>query len=393
MWHIDDSVAIATSTLTAAQPVIDRADAVLVTFEMPFGPLHDLVRAGREAGARVVVQPAPVYYDPALARTLPWDCVDVLVPNQDEARALLAGPGAAEVPAGELARDVACEWARRAEDLGFDVVWMFDHFETYPARNDDLVLEAWTTLAELSQVTERVVLGTMVSCASYRPAGVAVEMAQNLQLLSGGRFCFGVGAGWDEAEFESLGVRFGSAGERSDRLEELLAASRVADLGKSLRPLVLVGGDGEKRTLPSAVNHADVVNWQVGRQDFARKSRVLARLCADAGRDPASLRRTHAPNFQLFDSEREFKLWREHPDRGMSAAEVDAYIRDPGAFYGTASSIAETIEEYVGLGCSGFMVYCNATPDVGALLQLSGLLADPISRVLQTCVEPDQALG
>jgi alkanesulfonate monooxygenase SsuD/methylene tetrahydromethanopterin reductase-like flavin-dependent oxidoreductase (luciferase family) len=122
------------------------------------------------------------------------------------------------------------------------------------------------------------------------------------------------------------------------------------------------------------VKYADLVNWQVGPEEFAAKSHVLARLCEEAGRDPASLRRTHAPNFQYFDSEREFRLWRQHPDRGMSAAEVDAYVRKRGAFYGTAPAISETIEEYISLGCGGFIVYCNRAPAQVSLEQLASLI-------------------
>jgi alkanesulfonate monooxygenase SsuD/methylene tetrahydromethanopterin reductase-like flavin-dependent oxidoreductase (luciferase family) len=283
---------------------------------------------------------------------------------------------------------VAREWARRAELLGFHGVWVFDHFQSYPARDDSPVLEAWTTLAALSQATERVTIGTLVSCAAYRPPAITVKMAENLHTLSAGRFCLGLGAGWDQPEFESLDIPFSSAAERSDRLEAVLCACRnawrepvamrrrpaadmPADAGH--RPPLLVGGEGEKRTLPAAVAYADVVNWQVGVREFAHKSRVLADLCDAAGRDPGSLRRTHAPNFQLFDSEREFARWRQDERRGMSAAEVDAYIRNRGALYGTTSSIEETVEELIDAGCSGFMVFCNSAPAVEGLQQLASL--------------------
>jgi alkanesulfonate monooxygenase SsuD/methylene tetrahydromethanopterin reductase-like flavin-dependent oxidoreductase (luciferase family) len=179
---------------------------------------------------------------------------------------------------------VAREWARHAERLGFHGIWVFDHFQPYPARDDSPVLEAWTTLAALSQATGRIAIGTLVSCAAYRSPAITVKMAENLQILSAGRFCLGLGAGLDQPEFESLGIPFPSAAEGSDRLEAVLRACRtawqwpadrpfdpaatvrdaglVADVGRG--PLVLVGGAGEKRTLPAAVACADVVNWQVG---------------------------------------------------------------------------------------------------------------------------------
>ena len=282
---------------------------------------------------------------------------------------------------------VAREWARQAERLGFHGIWVFDHFQPYPARDDSPLLEAWTTLAALSQVTERIVLGTLVSCAAYRPAVMTVKMAENLHALSGGRFCLGLGAGWDEPEFEFLGLPFPSAAERSDRLEAVLRACRASwsDLavcssssadgcpGRAGRQLLLVGGAGERRTLPAAVACADAVNWQVGVQEFARKSRVLARLCESAGRDLASIRRTHAPNFQLFDSEREFVRWRQDERRGVSAEDVYAYIRSRGALYGTAAAIEETIARFLDAGCGGFMVFCNPAPSVYALEQLAAL--------------------
>jgi alkanesulfonate monooxygenase SsuD/methylene tetrahydromethanopterin reductase-like flavin-dependent oxidoreductase (luciferase family) len=293
---------------------------------------------------------------------------------------------------------VARKWARRAELLGFHGIWVFDHFQPYPARDDSPVLEAWTTLAALSQATDHVAIGTLVSCAAYRPAAITVKMAENLQVLSGGRFCLGLGAGWDAPEFQYLDIPFPSAAERSDRLEVVLRACRAAwsspdpipgaaaarpaatgaaaggvPAGAGCGPLLLAGGAGEKRTLPAAVAYADVVNWQVGVEEFVRKSRVLAELCEAAGRDPASLVRTHAPNFQLFDSEREFARWRQSGDYGMSSKEVDSYIRNRGALYGTATSIEATIEEFTDAGCGGFMVFCNSAPALESLHQLASL--------------------
>lgn len=288
----------------------------------------------------------------------------------------------------EQAWPVARDWAVRAEELGFDGVWVFDHFQPYPARDRSPVLEAWTTLAALSQVTTRVVIGTLVSCAGYREPSVTVKMAQNLQMLSGGRFCFGIGAGWDQPEFEMLGLPFGTSERRSDRLDEVLVLARAWGdardrsrpgqfdtriAGALRRPPLLVGGEGEKRTLPAAVRYADLVNWQVGAREFAAKSRVLARLCEASGRDPGSLGRTHAPNFQLFDSAREYAHWRQHPDRGMSASDVEAYVRNRGALYGTEAAIRQTVEEFVDLGCQGFMVFCNSAPRLEALQHLKSL--------------------
>ena len=304
---------------------------------------------------------------------------------------------------GELARVgrskswlVARDWAKQAELLGFHGVWVFDHFQPYPARDESPVLEAWTTLAALSQATERVVIGTLVSCAGYRHPAVTVKMAENLYTLSAGRFCLGLGAGWDRPEFESLNIPFHSAAERSDQLEAVLRACRASWLDSGAdsrvpaadvsvdagsRPMLLVGGEGERRTLPAAVAYADVVNWQVGVSEFAHKSRVLAGLCESAGRDPASLRRTHASNFQIFDSEHEFARWRQDEQRGMSSEEIYSYIRNRGALYGTAAGIEETVDAFLDAGCRGFMIFCNSAPALENLERLASL--PPVRRDVQ----------
>ena len=91
MWHIDDEVAVLPKTVRGAASAIERADAVLVTFEIPVPAIREAISAGRRSGARVVCAPAPLLANPADAASLPWDQVDVLVPNENEARALLAG--------------------------------------------------------------------------------------------------------------------------------------------------------------------------------------------------------------------------------------------------------------------------------------------------------------
>jgi ribokinase len=109
LWHIDDEASVRPETVRAAEDVMGRADAVLVTFEMPPESVRQAIQSGNEAGATVIVQPAPVLKDRAAAQTLPWDGVHILVPNEAEARLLLATPDADEVPAAELAQRLAVQ--------------------------------------------------------------------------------------------------------------------------------------------------------------------------------------------------------------------------------------------------------------------------------------------
>jgi ribokinase len=108
MWHIDDEVAVLPQTVHGAASAIECADAVLVTFEIPVPAIREAISAGRRSRARVVCAPAPLLANPAHAASLPWDQVDVLVPNENEARALLAGGEdvVAEDLAGALSREL-----------------------------------------------------------------------------------------------------------------------------------------------------------------------------------------------------------------------------------------------------------------------------------------------
>ena len=110
VWHIEDDVAVTPETVRAAAPALQRADAVLITFESSVSAIRETISAAHRCGARVVVQPAPMLADPELAASLPWDQVDVVVPNEAEARALLSRNHVGHaVLAGDLARALAAE--------------------------------------------------------------------------------------------------------------------------------------------------------------------------------------------------------------------------------------------------------------------------------------------
>ena len=109
LWRIDDDVALTPETVRAASPAFARADAVLLTFEMPVPAIREAISAARGRSARVFVQPAPQLANQADTQLVPWDQIDVLVPNEQEARALLAGGG--DVSADELAQSLSCDLA------------------------------------------------------------------------------------------------------------------------------------------------------------------------------------------------------------------------------------------------------------------------------------------
>ncbi len=204
--------------------------------------------------------------------------------------------------------------ARAAEEVGFDSIWVGDHLlyrgDGRPERGP---WDAWTLLAGLAAVTERVHLGPLVACLAFHPPGVLARMAATADELSGGRLVLGVGAGWNEAEFRAFGIPFD---HRASRFEEafeivrrLLAGERVTFRGRfhevrdavllprpARRPPIMVGSNGE-RVLRAALPHADA--WNVWfdlygntPEGFARANEAVTRIAREVGRDPGTIIRS-----------------------------------------------------------------------------------------------------
>jgi F420-dependent oxidoreductase-like protein len=304
-----------------------------------------------------------------------------------------AGVGAADA----WARSV--EIARLAEAAGYDHLWVYDHVETVPRREATHVFEAWTMLAGLAQLTTRVRLGQMVTCAAYRNAGLLAKEAACLDVMSGGRLIFGLGAGWYEEEFKAYGWDFPPAAARLAILDETLQAVKLlwtsdqATLdGRHVRlegafcdpkplqtlPPVWVGGEGEKVTLRIAAELADATNWQVGLDSFIHKSRVLEEHCLRLGRDPTTITRTHAPDCRLFDTERDMRRWLDSPGGGglWGGAPPDDYVRDN--FVGTAEQVAEKVQAFADAGAREFVLWFRDYPSTESLL---GMLADVAPKI------------
>lgn len=208
-------------------------------------------------------------------------------------------------------------WARRAEALGFDSVWISDHlfysFERYGADPAPLgSLEALTTLSAVAAVTERVRVGTLVLCNGFRSAGLLAKQAATLDRLSAGRLDLGVGAGWLQKEFDAFGLPFPSVGERFSALEETVQVLarwfadpspqtfegddvRLMDAPLSPPPVqtpipIWLGGKGGPRLLRLAARHGAGWNvvWRVAPDGYAGKVREVHAACEEAGRDPST---------------------------------------------------------------------------------------------------------
>jgi F420-dependent oxidoreductase-like protein len=214
-------------------------------------------------------------------------------------------------PADAWARTV--ELAKQAEALGFEALWVFDHFHTVPQPTEEITFESFSVLSALAMATERVRLGHMVICAGFRNPTLTAKMSSTIDVISGGRFELGIGAGWKEEEwraygysFPTLSERMGALGDHLEVIRAMFAPGRATYEGRFAhvrgainvpkglqepRIPIIVGGNGERVTAGYAIRYADELNYVfLAADDIARRMIRVRERCEAGGRDPASLR-------------------------------------------------------------------------------------------------------
>lgn len=273
--------------------------------------------------------------------------------------------------------------AELAEALGYDSLWVYDHFHNVPVPAHEAMFECWTTLAAISQRTSRIKLGQMVSCAPYRNPGLLAKITANLDVISGGRLIWGVGAGWYQHEYEAYGYGFPPAKDRIRMLRETVEIVRamwtepdtsyegrfftISGAQCDPKPLqqlppVLIGGGGEQLTLRVVARLADESNFGGKPHEFAHKCEVLKGHCAAVGRDYDEIRKTWSPEVFIRTDEREIV---EGGTRSFWGEPFDSWRA--GNLVGTPEQVAEKIARYVELGCTGFYPWMSDYPDTETL--------------------------
>ena len=277
--------------------------------------------------------------------------------------------------------------AREAEAAGFDSVFVMDHFYQLPMLGDpdQPMLEAYTALGALATVTERVQLGTLVTGNTYRNPALLAKTITTLDVVSQGRAILGIGTGWFELEHDQLGFEFGTFTDRFNRLEEALQI--ILPMIKGERPTfsgkwyqvreamanprfrehipLMIGGSGEKKTIPLAARHFDHLNVIAGFDELPGKLEVVRRRCEEVDRDPATLETSTLTTVLIHESAKPDQIPAEMTQRMVVgspdsvADQIKTKVLDAGIdgviinvpFYtpGVIRAIGEALRPVVGL--------------------------------------------
>ena len=282
---------------------------------------------------------------------------------------------------------------KAAEGAGFDRVFLMDHFYQLPGIGDpdDYMLECYTTLAALAQHTEKVRLSALVTGNTYRNPAVLAKIVTALDHVSHGRATLGIGSGWFELEHDSFGIEFNSFSERFDKLEEalniilpMLRGERpsldgehyhVTEAINSPAPVsripVMIGGNGEKKTLRMVAQYADEANLTCLPEEVPRKLEALDAHCARLGRDRSEIKVTKLVMMIIGNTheEAEASVAEFIANHGWPPEVVE--LMRPRMTLGDADEVGEKIAELKALGIDGITLNLATTAHRPEMIELA----------------------
>ena len=270
--------------------------------------------------------------------------------------------------------------ANKIEELNYESLWVYDHFHTVPKPTQDPTYECWTLMSALSQTTNKLRLGQMCTCNSYRNPAYLTKVASNIDVMSGGRLEYAIGAGWYDHEYKAYGYDYPTAGIRLKMLEESLiiyklmtteenpvfegefykidgAINQPKPLQKPYPPLWVCGG-GEKVTLKLLAKYGDYGNWDVDVDGFIHKSEILKNHCEQQERDYSSIKKTLHTNVIIGENQKDLEDKIEKIST-VTGIPKEMYIDKP--LVGTQEKVFNTVDEFKSVDCSYIIAYI---PDI-----------------------------
>ena len=265
--------------------------------------------------------------------------------------------------------------AQEADALGFDSIWLFDHFHTVPQPTQEVTFECWTSTAALARDTKRVRIGQMVACNGYRNPALLAKMASTVDVLSHGRLDFGIGAGWYEQEYRAYGYDFPDGPTRLRQLRDAVqiiramwteeeatfegkyhqvrgAINQPKGVQKPHIPL-LIGGGGEKVTLKLVAQYGDACNiGHLDNEGLARKFGIIKQHCENVGRDYSSIWRTALFNCAIAETDEEALAKSSVFQRNIPSGRIRQQ-----ALVGTPETIRKRLEEIEQAGAQEVLIF------------------------------------
>jgi F420-dependent oxidoreductase-like protein len=292
--------------------------------------------------------------------------------------------------------------ATRAENLGFDSFWVMDHFHQISpvGKQEDPMLEGWTTISVLAGLTSRIKLGTLVTGIIYRHPSVLAKMGATLDVLSKGRLFMGIGAAWNQEESLAYGIPFFPNKERLLRLEEAIQIIRkmwteeepaATFNGKYYQinnaycnpkpiqkpsPPIMIGGSGERYTLKIIAKYADACNLFGSTETVKRKLSILREHCKSVGRDYDSILKTKL-GFVVIDNDKKMveKRVQQIISNGIPKEQVGEFV-----IYGTPDDVLKQIELLEEVGIQYLIVDLEPYRELEALEVFGNSIVKKLSR-------------
>jgi len=278
--------------------------------------------------------------------------------------------------------------AQTTEELGYDSVWLFDHFHTVPVPTQEVTFECWMSTAALARDTKRVRIGQIVTCNLYRNPALLAKMASTVDVMSHGRLNFGIGAGWYEHEFKAYGYEYPDAPTRLRYLREGVqvilkmwseeeayfegnyyhvrgAINQPKGVQKPHIPM-LIGGSGETVTLKLVAQYGDACNiGYLEPEATARKFEIMRKHCENVGRNYNDIQRTIMLNCSIAESD----------EQAYQRAQAANFARNVGgpenlrtrSLVGTPEAIRKRLNEYEQIGAQEVILFFPAVERLESL--------------------------
>jgi alkanesulfonate monooxygenase SsuD/methylene tetrahydromethanopterin reductase-like flavin-dependent oxidoreductase (luciferase family) len=290
------------------------------------------------------------------------------------------------------------EAGQRADRLGFDTLWTWDHLYPIVGSDDGPILEGWLTLAAWAQATERIRLGLMVGANTFREPALTAKMATTLDHISNGRAILGIGGAWFETEHTAYGIEYGSGfperlrwlGEALPIMRGMLHGERPTAAGPRYRakevrndppPIqqrlpLLIGGGGEQVTLKLVARYGDANNVGGGLENVKRKEAILVQHCDTVGRDPAEIERTTGIGTVIIRDSRA-DAERVHAEIFERNGKAERWKDQP---IGTPEDVAERIRPFLDLGYRHLIAGFPPPYDEESMTRFAGEVRELLTR-------------